>query len=746
MALDEAARMDAHEDARGAAQQPTGVDLSVVIGFKDWGLTRLSLAIESLRASFGDLTGEVIVSDYGSANAAEVEEVVLRAGGRYVYTDGQGVWSRSRALNIGFGQAGGKVLVCTDADMLFSPGSMETIFRKVVAAPDTTFLLECRDLPQEWDDARVQREGADWDLFEGISKLRGRWGMGGMIAVTREVFRRVRGLDERMHTYGCEDIDFGERTQRSGNKLVWIEDPGVRMFHMWHRSTDDAMQKAAETLEIINANRKILYEDASIARNLTSWLAGSVSRERPLVTVAIATRNRSHLLRQAIHSVQAQTLQDFEIVVVDDGSETDAARLAVESIGDPRVRYEYQEQRGIAAARNRATELARGRYIAVLDDDDIMLPWRLESQVQAVSAGYHGSYGSFVNFDHATAELKLFHEKQIGIDTVFRTGGAPGHSTWLVERDLFEAVPYDESIPSGEDNNVMLRMLRCGARFKHSGNILSLRRIHGAQVTQNDGKMHQRIAESNRLFLRFNATERHRDEVEAIGDGKPWIPVPGRDDVDAFVRPYLPDHLSRKMLICDEMLPGEVLDRFRQQESLGRLQEARRTSVDGEVLQSRSVIRDAGYETMAFLRLAGVDFEVRADDGSQGQPMDLLDSLILDAMTSETGSDRAPERASERVSGARPEARPEAGTGEVYHLLSVGPEDAPCALTGSRSIVSASDERYAIVIKPFVSLADAVRAYRGLRSTQSGHRLEIWGPNLGKTFGKALESVEAAAR
>ncbi|MBI4436486.1 MAG: glycosyltransferase [Candidatus Omnitrophica bacterium] len=99
----------------------------------------------------------------------------------------------------------------------------------------------------------------------------------------------------------------------------------------------------------------------------------------PKVSVILPTYNRAHLLSRAIQSVLDQTYQDWELIVVDDGS-TDGTADLVAKFGRA-VRYFFQTNRGVAAARNRGIGEARGTYVGFLDDDDSWLPEKLERQV-----------------------------------------------------------------------------------------------------------------------------------------------------------------------------------------------------------------------------------------------------------------------------------------------------------------------------------------------------------------------------
>ncbi|TFG55950.1 MAG: glycosyltransferase family 2 protein, partial [Deltaproteobacteria bacterium] len=96
------------------------------------------------------------------------------------------------------------------------------------------------------------------------------------------------------------------------------------------------------------------------------------------VSVVIPFRGRIPWLREAVDSVLAQTFRDFELILVDDGSTENVS-------GEPWVRHESvhyfrQDPRGPGAARNQGLPLARGRYVAFLDSDDLFLPEKLEVQ------------------------------------------------------------------------------------------------------------------------------------------------------------------------------------------------------------------------------------------------------------------------------------------------------------------------------------------------------------------------------
>ncbi|QYJ74044.1 glycosyltransferase [Shewanella sp. FJAT-52076] len=124
----------------------------------------------------------------------------------------------------------------------------------------------------------------------------------------------------------------------------------------------------------------------------------------PLVSIYMPTRNRRILLERAVASVQAQTFTDWELLIVDDGSQDDTSAYLSELMQtDHRVRCIFNaDAKGACIARNLAISAARGKYITGLDDDDEFLPERLQQLLNAyhenlsfVCQGFIWQYGRF---------------------------------------------------------------------------------------------------------------------------------------------------------------------------------------------------------------------------------------------------------------------------------------------------------------------------------------------------------------
>lgn len=450
--------------------------LSVIIGIRDWEITRLRVAINShLNCTMAEDV-EVVVSDFGSENHTEVEKLATELGCTYVYTDDE-LWSRSRALNAGIVASSGEFILGTDADIIFAPETHAITVDYLRKYPQSLQLKQCRDLPESV--TLNDLETVDWAYLDSIARTRPRWGMGGLAACRRDLADKVRGYDERMVVWGAEDNDFGKRLRASGAILNWMTDKAAQIYHVWH---PPFLQTHPDALEIFERNKKYLNEDPGIIRNLHSE---AIYRGiDPIVSVVIATKDRADYLRASIQSVLNQSFREFELIVIDDGSEDDTQDV-LNSFTDQRIkRMRNETSLGVAGARNKANATARGHYIAVHDDDDLMLPMRLEQQLGLIQAGVQGAYGGWVDFDNESFDATFCPGKEpFELASMCFSGGVLLHPTLMAKKTLFKRFPYHDSFLAGSDYNVAFRMAWHGARLEHCGSYVTLRRIHSANMT-----------------------------------------------------------------------------------------------------------------------------------------------------------------------------------------------------------------------------------------------------------------------
>ena len=190
----------------------------------------------------------------------------------------------------------------------------------------------------------------------------------------------------------------------------------------------------------------------------------------PFFTVIIPVYNRAHALRPAIESVLAQTCQDFEIVIVDDGSKDDPQSVA-ESFNDPRIRFIRQENEGGGIARNTAIDAAIGRYIAPLDSDDIFLPHHLAA-MKALLDGTKNLVG-YARVVVDRGDGKTFLKPPRGVRAGEDLGeyllcdrGFVPTITIVVPRELAQRVRYHVNLRPAEDTDFAVRLALAGGRFQ----------------------------------------------------------------------------------------------------------------------------------------------------------------------------------------------------------------------------------------------------------------------------------------
>jgi glycosyltransferase involved in cell wall biosynthesis len=185
---------------------------------------------------------------------------------------------------------------------------------------------------------------------------------------------------------------------------------------------------------------------------------------RPAVSVIMSMRNSASTVDAAVRSVLVQTLRDWEMIVIDDGS-SDRSGDIVEGFNDERIRLVRESRSaGLAARLNQAVALSRGEFIARMDADDICFPERLARQIARLREDPHLDLigcGAVV----FTNESKLVGEMPVGLDhrdIVARpfVGFPLPHPTWCGQASWFRNNPYNAELRYAEDQDLLLRSFR----------------------------------------------------------------------------------------------------------------------------------------------------------------------------------------------------------------------------------------------------------------------------------------------
>ncbi|MFN2169240.1 MAG: glycosyltransferase, partial [Anaerolineae bacterium] len=226
------------------------------------------------------------------------------------------------------------------------------------------------------------------------------------------------------------------------------------------------------------------------------------------ISVVTPCYDAERFIGQAIQSVLDQTYQDFEIIIVDDGS-TDGSRRVIQGFVDPRIRLLSQENSGPAMARNTGVRAAAGEFVAFLDADDLALPHRFASQLAILEADPLLSVvgSGYLWIDETGAQLPWPHHSWQHAPDLNDI------SSWLVDcpfvpsatmlrRQAWEDIGgFDEELVGPEDWNFWLRLVVTGHRMTWQQEVVCLYRRSASSLSENADRMSVNSPEALRRVL-----------------------------------------------------------------------------------------------------------------------------------------------------------------------------------------------------------------------------------------------------
>nr|WP_198148624.1 glycosyltransferase [Sphingomonas sp. Y57] len=228
----------------------------------------------------------------------------------------------------------------------------------------------------------------------------------------------------------------------------------------------------------------------------------SNTTQPPTVSIIMACFNAAPYLRASVGSALGQSLREIELIIVDDGSSDGSVAIGHElAASDHRVQFHHMARNGgPAAARNHALRHARGRFVAILDSDDLMHPDRLKRLVAVAEA---------IEADIVADDLIVFDDADRSPPESFFRGSRARRGGWvtltdyfretrlygrspnlgflkpLIRRDLITAngIRYDEGLRIAEDDDLIVQLLRAGARYRTIPEAGYFYRKHGSSIS-----------------------------------------------------------------------------------------------------------------------------------------------------------------------------------------------------------------------------------------------------------------------
>lgn len=226
----------------------------------------------------------------------------------------------------------------------------------------------------------------------------------------------------------------------------------------------------------------------------------------PRVSILMPIYNTGPYLREAMDSMLSQTFTDFELIVLDDYSPDNAEEI-LDTFDDPRiVRYKGEKNVGLSNVLNIGIDMARGKYIARMDSDDISLPNRLQVQVDYLE--------QHPEVDLVSVGMQLFGSKEevwireqnpekVKINALFHSPVLHASSVWRKESFEKHSLHFEQEMVPAEDYDLWVRALLKGLKLVNLPDVLYKYRIHDAQATLQMEKSAEkcRIVQQNYLKM-----------------------------------------------------------------------------------------------------------------------------------------------------------------------------------------------------------------------------------------------------
>jgi len=240
-----------------------------------------------------------------------------------------------------------------------------------------------------------------------------------------------------------------------------------------------------------------------------------------LVSVLMPVHNGALYLREALESVLAQTYEEIEIVIVDDGS-TDSSAGIIASFHSPRIRLFRQPPRGITKSLNFGLTQCRGEFICRMDADDICMPERVERQVRTIRerhADIVWCTGDFID-ENGDLICRRYQPGERFTVAMMHHMNYIMHPGVLMRRAaVVEVGGYDERVRHGQDQVLWLAMRAAGRRFALLPEKLMLQRFHDSNITtQRFGSMGGTAQRNAQLSLKSRDSGRFFHYLRQVPD------------------------------------------------------------------------------------------------------------------------------------------------------------------------------------------------------------------------------------
>lgn len=205
----------------------------------------------------------------------------------------------------------------------------------------------------------------------------------------------------------------------------------------------------------------------------------------PLISVAMPVYNGEKYLAEAIESILKQTFSDFELIIINDGSTDNSLQvMRTYQKRDSRIRLVTRENRNLVTTLNEIVDLARGKWFARMDQDDISLPNRFERQLQWLEKTGADLCGTWIQF-FGVGDRRIWQtfetDEAIKIDMLFKCPIA--HPSVFMKSELIKKIRYNKNWEKAEDYELWVRAAMADWKMTNVQEVLLMYRRHNEQIS-----------------------------------------------------------------------------------------------------------------------------------------------------------------------------------------------------------------------------------------------------------------------
>ena len=453
---------------------------------------------------------ETIVADDGSSDG--VEELIPEYSNimdiKYVKQEDKG-YRLSKIRNLGIKAAKHDYIIILDCDMLPIPELVESYmqylhittkavligYRRFVCTDDVSAEEIRKDinvalnLPDiVTNNPIITKKGSkgptrDWreEIYNKTNLLKDldypfRAFCGGNVAFSKSLLLTAKYFDEDFNNWGGEDIEMGYRVYNNGFYFIPVK--GATALHQEPEGGESSVDREGG---------KSITHDLLVDKCPAAHYRKESPRERysvPKVSIYIPAYNAEKYIKEAVDSALNQTFKDLEVVIVDDGSTDNTAKILEDTYSsNKRVTWITQNNQGISAASNKAISLCRGYLIGQLDSDDRLKPRAVETLLPYFKDSNIGCvYGNYEiidkkgDFKRDGWNHKTFTRERLLCGMIVH------HFRMFRKRDWRRTSGFDKNLTNAVDFDFFLKLSEV-SDFKHVNAVLYEYRLHGKNTS-----------------------------------------------------------------------------------------------------------------------------------------------------------------------------------------------------------------------------------------------------------------------